>query len=245
MPMGIEPSVTVASEVTTGQQAGALTNDGVGGLTILRSRSDPHDIPRVTNDTTQTVKLLVRAPANTQANLVAPAVPRTSKSTAIAPATVAARSSMDLAVERRLAAEARSTGSRRAPTPPFRAYLVGPHADPVVAKKLEAAWSIRNEHRQAHGSTRRRLQQYDWTRRVEQLIPTPSGEGGEPGASDRGSRREDRDHMTAPSRWPWATSSCPRHVERAGAGPPGKVGRRAALGRACCNARAGASTSSR
>jgi hypothetical protein len=136
----------VTRQPATGEHAGKLTNDGVGGLTIARTRVT-RTAYRVSNDNAQGVRVVVRHPKVEGAHLVAPADTEEGigGKSALIPATVAAHSSTELVVED----EAPESGPVDWFSPnanaAVRAYLADPHADPVVAKKLEAVWSIRND----------------------------------------------------------------------------------------------------
>jgi hypothetical protein len=165
MPLGVDDSVLVTRSAASEEHTGTLANDGVGGLTIARDRVT-RSTYQLRNDSAQPVKVLVKHPRLQGARLVAPpgAEESVGQGSSLVPATVAAHASADLVVEELV--PLRGTVDWFAPgaDAAVHSYLVDPHADPVVAKKLIDVWSFRNDVvKLIQERDDERVQRYDWT----------------------------------------------------------------------------------
>jgi hypothetical protein len=165
MPLGIDDSVVVTPSATSEERTGTLANDGVGGLTIARDRVT-RSTYQLRNDSAQPVKVLVKHPRVQGARLVAPpdAEDSVGQGSSLVPATVAAHASTDLVVEERVPQRGAVDWFAPAAESAVHAYLVDPHADPVVAKRLTDVWAFRNEVvKLIQERDDQRVQQYEWT----------------------------------------------------------------------------------
>ncbi len=165
MPLGVDDSVVVTRSATSEERTGTLANDGVGGLTIARDRVT-RSTYQLRNDSAQPVKVLVKHPRLQGARLVAPpeAEESVGQGSSLVPATVAAHASADLVVEERVPQRGAVDWFAPAAESAVHTYLVDPHADPVVAKKLSDVWAFRNDVvKVIQERDDQRVQQYEWT----------------------------------------------------------------------------------